>query len=264
MKTLEESIAAAMDTKDMDIVPFLPYILQDFWEMGTPPGIVIELIQKQYKNYPDLNVLDLGCGKGAVSVKLASALRCHCYGIDCIPEFIEASRNKAIEYQVDSLCQFEVADIRERIKELGKYDIIILGSIGPVFGDYYSTLTVLSKHLSAEGIIIIDDAYLNDTNALQDSKSAIYDWVLPRQQILKQIRKAEMELIDEFTGKYSEFAESTKEMESITIRCNELKAKYPGKSSLFDKYEQDQIEGYDALDNDLIGSVMVVKRKVNR
>jgi len=36
MKTLEESIATAMDAQDTAIVPFLPYILQDFWEIGTP------------------------------------------------------------------------------------------------------------------------------------------------------------------------------------------------------------------------------------
>ena len=61
MKTLEESVAAAMDcAQDTAIVPFLPYIFQDFWELGTPPKIVINLIQAYYKNCIGLNVLDLG------------------------------------------------------------------------------------------------------------------------------------------------------------------------------------------------------------
>jgi len=47
MKRLEESIAAAMDAQqDMAIIPFLPYILQDFWGLGTQAEIVINLIQK--------------------------------------------------------------------------------------------------------------------------------------------------------------------------------------------------------------------------
>ena len=99
MKIIEESIATAMDFgQDTAIVPFLPYILQNFWELGTPPEIVINLIQKHCENYPNLNVLDLGCGKGAVSIKIALALKSNCYGIDGIPEFIETSKVKAKEF----------------------------------------------------------------------------------------------------------------------------------------------------------------------
>ena len=112
MKTLEESIAAAMDcAQDTVIVPFLPYILQDFWGLGTPPEIVIDLVQKHCKHCSNLNVLDLGCGKGAVSIKLAEALKCNCFGIDGIPEFIETAKEKAQEYGVESLCRFEVGDV---------------------------------------------------------------------------------------------------------------------------------------------------------
>jgi ubiquinone/menaquinone biosynthesis C-methylase UbiE len=68
--------------------------------------------------YSNLRVLDLGCGKGAVSVKLAAALKCNCYGIDGISEFIETSKEKAKEYGVDALCCFEVGDIREEVDAL--------------------------------------------------------------------------------------------------------------------------------------------------
>lgn len=37
MKTIEESVAAAMDVqRDTAIVPFLPYIFQDCWETRNP------------------------------------------------------------------------------------------------------------------------------------------------------------------------------------------------------------------------------------
>ena len=46
MKTLEENITTTMDTaQNRVIVPFLHYIFQDFWELGTPPKIVINFIQ---------------------------------------------------------------------------------------------------------------------------------------------------------------------------------------------------------------------------
>jgi ubiquinone/menaquinone biosynthesis C-methylase UbiE len=256
MKTLEESIAIAMDSQDTAIIPFLPYVLQDWWALGTTPETVINFIQKYCKNYSNLNVLDLGCGKGAASVKIAEALKCNCYGIDGIPEFIETAKEKAKEYGVETLCRFEVGDIRQKIEGLNKFDVIILYSIGPVFGDYYTTLTTLSKHLTDEGIIIIDDAYLDDSSTFQHPTVSM----LHRKELLKQIGQAGMELIDETAGKHSDFIDSTKEMESIVIRCNELKIKYPEKAHIFEDYVQIQTTEYDALDNEMICSVMVLKK----
>ena len=259
MKTLEESIATAMDfDKNTAIVPFLPYMMQDFWDLGTPPEIVINLVQKHCNvemwRATSLQIMDLGCGKGATSVKLAAALNCNCLGIDGIPEFIEISKEKAREYGVDALCRFEVGDIREKIKTLGKFDVIVLGAIGQVFGDYYATLTMLSNHLTPEGIIIINDAYIEDASTYQHSA------VLPLRELIKQVEQAEMELIDEFIGAANN-EEYTEQFENIQNRCRELIAKYPEKSSLFENYIQIQADEYDALENKMICSIMVFSNK---
>lgn len=162
MKTIEESILTSMDCTDSEILTYLPYILQDFWEIGSDPKVMIKLIKKHFANINNLTVLDLGCGKGAVSINIAKQINCECYGIDAIPEFISFSESKAEEHGVSNLCKFEVGDIREKIKELGKYDVIILGAIGQVFGDYFETLTILNNNLKDGGIIIIDDGYIDD------------------------------------------------------------------------------------------------------
>ena len=60
---------------------------------------------------------------------MAERFKCHCYGIDAVAEFIEEAVVKAKEYSVDKYCEFEVADIRMRIKELATYDVIILGAL---------------------------------------------------------------------------------------------------------------------------------------
>lgn len=253
MKTIEESIATAMDfNSDISIIPFLPYILQDFWEMGTPPEAITSFIKKHCKNYSSLQVLDLGCGKGAVSVKLAAELKCNCYGIDGIPEFIAVAKEKAQEYGVEKLCRFEVGDIREKIKRTGKFDALVLGAIGQVFGNYYETLTTLSKHLAPEGIIIINDAYIEDTSTYNHSAA------LPRSEILKQIAQAGMELLDEDTDTPTE---SAIEFENLQRRCRELMEKYPEKKPLFESYIQAQSDEYNALENELIGTIFVIKNK---
>lgn len=257
MKTLEESIATAMDfDKNTAIVPFLPYILQDFWDMGTPPEIVIHLVQKHCRNYSTLRVLDLGCGKGATSVKLAKALNCNCWGIDGIPEFIETSKTKAQEYGVEALCRFEVGDIRKEIKALDKFDVIVLGAVGQVFGDYYATLTTLSKYLAPEGIVVINDAYLDDTSTFR------HPAVFPRRELLEQIERAEMGLIDEHTD-VANNEEYSAQFEHIQNRCNELIAKHPEKSALFENYVRNQVDEYNAMENEMICSMMVLKKMTN-
>jgi len=256
MKTIEESVAAAMDVKqDTAIIPFLPYIFQDFWELGTPPEFVINLICKHCEDYPNLQVLDLGCGKGAVSVKTAVALKCHCYGIDAISEFIDTAKKKAAEYGVEELCRFEVGDIRVRIEELDKFDVIILGATGPIFGDFYTALTAISKHLTEKGIVIVEEAYIDDKSTLQHPP------YLFKKDLLKQFEQAGMELVDETQCDYGEIADMNHEMKNIARRCNELKVKYPEMSTLFENYIQNQATENEALDKVLSGATMVLRRK---
>ncbi|MEW5920035.1 MAG: class I SAM-dependent methyltransferase [Bacillota bacterium] len=47
-------------------------------------------------------VLDLACGKGAVSVKLAQAFGCRVHGIDAVKAFIEEANRWAKKYNVES------------------------------------------------------------------------------------------------------------------------------------------------------------------
>lgn len=254
MKTIEESIAAAMDVQqDIAIIPYLPYIFQDFWELGTPPDFVIDLIRRNFENYADLRILDLGCGKGAVSVKAAAVLSCHCHGIDAIPEFIETANEKAIEYGVESLCLFEAGDIRIKIEELDAFDVIILGATGPVFGDFRTALTAISKHLTDTGIVIIEEAYINDDSTYQHPPYIF------RKDLLMQYEQAGMHLVDEIQCNYGEIANMDNEMENISRRCTELKALHPDMSGLFDNYIKNQATENEALENNLSGSTMVLK-----
>jgi len=257
MKSLEESVVTAMDGTDKDIFPYLSYILQDFWEIGSSPPDMIYLIEKHSTEHSMLKVLDLGCGKGAVSIKIAEKLKCECRGIDGIGEFIEEADKKAIEYKVKSLCHFEKADIRDKIKELPQFDIIILGAIGQVFGNYYDTLTKLKKCLKLNGLILIDDAYIDDSSTFSHPS------LLKKNELLNQIGQAGMELIDELhiSAPNEVNAEHEEEFDFITQRCNELIREYPEKELLFRKYIQRQEEEYNVLEKEAICLTMVIKDK---
>lgn len=256
MKTIEESVVIAMDCSDKELFPFLPYILQDIWEIGSDPDIITKLIQKHFHNLHDLKVLDLGCGKGAVSVKVSKECGCYCYGIDAISEFIGFARQKATEFKVNHLCKFDIGDIREKINDLSGYDVIILGAIGPVFGNYYSTLTTLSKCINKNGIFIIDDGYIDD-----DDNDFIHPSMYKKSDILHQIELAGMQLVENDIMDKEYIKDSDDYIfENLKKRCNELIEQFPNKQNLFLNYICKQEVENDVLENKVIGTTMVIKK----
>lgn len=255
MKSIEESVVTAMDGSDKDLFPFLPYILQDIWEIGADTDAIIKLIKKYFNNLTELKVLDLGCGKGAVSVKVSQKLGCFCYGIDAIPDFVEFAQQKATEHNVDHLCKFETGDIREKVKELSGYDVIILGAIGPVFGDYFSTLSTLAKCINENGIFIIDDGYINDDSDFS------HPLMFKKSDILKQIEKAGMGLVENDIMDRDDIVDSDDYIfNNLKKRCHELIEKYPNKRNLFLDYIRKQEFENDVLENKVISTTLVIKK----
>lgn len=255
MKSLEESVISALDGTDAEIYAHLPYILQDLWEIGTSPEIVIELVKKHSTNYHNLKILDLGCGKGAVSIKLADSLGCNCYGIDAIQEFINYARFKAEELKVDSLCKFETGDIRILVNELSGFDVIILGAIGPVLGDYFTTLNKLSGCMNENAVIIIDDGYI------EDGSKFTHPLIFKKTDIKQQIEKTDMRLIDSVIVDPDKLsAADDHAYNCIKNRCKELIAKYPHNTCLFENYLNKQAEENNVLENKITCSVMVIKK----
>ena len=258
-KTLEESIIDAMEGTDKRLVKYLPYILQDVWEMGSSSEEIIDAIKKHKKDYSGLSVLDLGSGKGAVSVKIASELGCKCFGIDGIEEFVAFSGEKAKEYSVDNICAFEANDIRTRIKTLGKFDIIILGAIGPVLGDYFCTLSQLVHNLNNDGLILIADAYV------EAGFQTDYPGVMQINDILDQISKAGMEIVEKITSgenfeRKVEY-EYDNEFQNLEKRCLELVENYPEDKELFFDYIKVQKELYWKLSNEVTPVLFVLQAK---
>lgn len=257
MKSLEDSVVTAMDGSDRELFPYLPYILQDTWEIGTDPEVIIELVRKHANIKDGLHALDLGCGKGAVSVRLAADITgCQCHGIDAISEFIAEASTKASEYRVGGRCRFETGDIRERMSYLPRYDVIILGAIGPVLGDYAATLSALSGLLNDGGIIIIDDGYTDNDSDFS------HPLILRRKDIEKQTAASGMKIIDEVIIGKDDIRDSDDQIfRSLKKRCVELAEKHPDQRILFDNYIRKQEYENDVLETKIICSVMVFRKQ---
>jgi hypothetical protein len=230
ISTVEESVVMAMDGTGSNLFPYLPYIVQDLWEIGASPEVVLKLVEKH----------------------LAKEFNCHCHGIDAVEEFIDEAKSKAKEFNVEEYCCFECDDIRVRISDLRDYGIIILGAIGSVLGDYHSTLTKVSTCIKESGLIIIDDGYIDDGSEYS------HPLMEKRSVLLKQISDAGMKLIDEIIINKDEIKKSDEYIyRNIKRRCQELIEKHPDKRNLFVDYIKKQEEENEALETKVICSTML-------
>lgn len=252
MSDVLQKLAQSLSANSVELLPYLPYLLQDLWELGSSPKDMIHLIKENIEKQKEIRVLDLACGKGAVSVNLAKTFGCKVKGIDLIPEFIEEAKKKAKEHQVENLCEFRVGDINQAVKSETGYDVVILGAVGFVLGNQMDTLVKLSTTIKPNGYILLDDGY---------AKEGASPGYLTRKQWLDVIQETGFSLIDELRVDEAEFEVLlSRQMSVISRRVKELKQKIPAKSHLFDAYLNSQMAEIDELENYLVGVTMLLKK----
>jgi len=256
----EKKLAASLSAETTDILPFLPYLLQDFWELGSDPGVIADLIRKYIKVSGGTKILDLACGKGAASIKVAQELKINVKGIDIFPEFIDYAIQKASKANISSFCEFIVGDINDAIIIEKNYDCVIFGAAGTdVLGGPRQALEKLKSTVKPGGYIIIDEGYISDESEREKLKynSETY---FTLQYWMELFDENGLELI-ETVSELSEIEHSsTPGINEIIARANELSQKHPGKKALFEGYIQSQQNEYNDIDDTLICATWLLRR----
>lgn len=156
--SLDHEIARLLDAEPQ-LLPLLPELLADLESLGSSPEVIVELLLPL-----DLAVgssaLDLGCGKGAVSLALGGALPLTITGIDAFEPFVEAARAEAARRGLEDRCRFEVGDLRARLRGDGAFDVVVLASVGPILGDLRRTLGALAGCVRPGGWVVLQDCAL--------------------------------------------------------------------------------------------------------
>lgn len=255
----EQKLAGSLTAKTTELIPYLPYLLQDIWELGSNPRDMIRLIKEHIDIGSETKVLDLGCGKGAVSVSICRELGIRAKGIDLLPEFIEVARSKANEYGVSSRCEFTVQDINVSVETESGYDIVILGAVGNVLGEPAETLEKLKGVIRSNGFILIDEGYLDGNQA--DVRYQNYEY-LTLEQWEDLFRDLNLELIAGVTYEDDELMSETNHYNNrmISQRADELIARHPEQSGIFEGYVRSQQMESDDLDDLVVGVTWLLKR----
>lgn len=161
----QKSVADSLETSK-ELLPYMPYLLQDLWTMGCSANQILDLITNLKFPAGSVNVLDLGCGKGALSIQIAVKFGFNVTGVDAMSEFLKVAEEKSTEFKVASLCTFINDDILRYVKEKHDFNIVVLSSLGGIYGSNKQTIEKLRTQVVTGGYIIIDDGYLKKGDAL--------------------------------------------------------------------------------------------------
>lgn len=264
---LDQSVLESLDAETPALLEFLPYILQDVDELGTDATKVCELLGSHLESPSDKNVLDLACGKGEVSLRLAAELGCHCVGVDGLEAFILEARSRANTMDLEDQCQFVFGDFRQLIDQFKRQHVVILGGCGPVFGDYDKTFSQLVRCLSHGGYLLLDEAYVKSVEAsVEASIEASIEIsdndadLLSKSAIVSAAMNAGLTLIDERVYSAEQLRrQNSFLLECITFRCEELARQYPQQKSIFMDYVLDQQEQNDCLQSRMRSALILFK-----
>jgi len=174
------------------------------YDVEFNPAIISEK-EKPIKSLGKLKgkkVLDLGCGTGRNSVKIAEK-GAEVIGIDLSKEMLEIAREKAEKFNLN--IQFIEQDFSDKIKfKSEKFDVIICDLVFGHLKDTFPVIKEMKRVLKKRGIIVITDLHpfawflppgrKYDVFSAKKVKSQGYKHYI--YEMFRQFKKAGLNLLD--------------------------------------------------------------------
>lgn len=115
-------------------------------------------------------VLDVGCGLGRTSYRLASEIGCTVTGVDIMPKMIEQARATARKMKVEDKVRFMEGDARSLPFDDGSFDVVLVESVTIFVEDVARALAEYSRVLKPGGVLCDNEVCITrkSTEALKD------------------------------------------------------------------------------------------------
>jgi ubiquinone/menaquinone biosynthesis C-methylase UbiE len=253
----KQSVADSLEA-EKQLLPYMPYLLQDLWALGSSVDQILDMLGTLSLPSGKVRVLDLGCGKGEVSVRTASKFAFEVTGVDAMPEFLRYAQRKALEYHVSGMCTFIEQDILTYVKDKHNFDIVILAALGGIFGSNKNTIKKLRTQVKLGGYIVIDDGYLKKRNSLNRKG---YRYCRNYEKTVEELTMFNDQLITEISTTEVSRKINDEYMVVIEKRIIELIEQHPGLEKDLNKYLDLQREECDILNNEVEGVIWILKKR---
>lgn len=255
---IEKSISNFWEV-DKHLLPYMPFLLQDLWALGSSVDYINDIVGS-LNLHPNLkNVLDLGCGKGAVSIRIASEFGFQVVGIDVMAEFLEDARKKAIENDVSHLCLFINQDIMEYVSVEHGFDLVILASLGGIFGSFKNTIAKLRTQVRSGGYMLVDDGYLRESVSMNRKG---YEHYRNHEDTIKELTAFNDILLEEINTTALSLKINHEYLNAIRKRGSELIDEHPELEDDIKSYIHLQAEECDLIKNHIEGALWLLQKGI--
>jgi cyclopropane fatty-acyl-phospholipid synthase-like methyltransferase len=253
----QQEIARAFEMSP-ELLPYIPELIADLWELGSSLEVIVGAIRPLELPEGQTRVLDLGCGKGAISITLAKEFGFQALGIDLFEPFVQEARAKAKEMHVGALCQFVHGDMRDAIKSYRNFDVAVYAAVGSALGTWDQCVAKIRRCVRPEGFIVIDDGYLAGNEKVDRSG---YEHYVGHEETLQQLTAHGDTLLREVTQSQDYLKSlNSRFLESIRKRVEKLSKKHPEAADILRGYVKDQELESEIIETMLTGAVWLLQR----
>jgi len=257
LRTEDEMVAYALEA-DPALLPFLPELLADLEELGSDAEAIAEVVAEL--DLPDAaRVIDLGCGKGAVALEVATELGLEVLGIELFAPFVEHCRALADEEGVSEQCEFLQGDIANLAGTLEPVDVVIFAALGDVLGRLDVTVEIIRRYLKPGGYLVISDGFVREAGSTDFpgfERYAKHEETLAR--LLSQGDALVVELLLE--DEEEEDDEEEDEGALIASRAARLSKAHPEMADAFMEFAAMQSSENAYIEENLIDAIWVLQR----
>ena len=254
-RSLEDEVAYAMETP-ATLLPHLAYLLQDLPSLSGTEVDAVELLQEV--GFPTGGtILDLGCGRGDIAIRLARVFDAQVTGVDAHAPFVEIARQSAVQAGQDGRCRFVAADLRQALSASTRFDAVLMFALGSVLGDAAETVAQLRAVARDGGYIIIDEAFRADGDDAARAHPDYPDWRTLEAELTRfgdsiaarRIRSPDAQAFNALT------------LQAVPKRAAELTAAHPALKDDLDRYVARQFEEVAWMEDPLLYPVVLAIRK---
>jgi ubiquinone/menaquinone biosynthesis C-methylase UbiE len=252
-----QDIAQSLETKP-ELLPYIPELVADIWALGSSPDRIYNLLQPLSFSGKHPKLLDLGCGKGAISITLAKKLNFRVIGVDAFKPFLQEAEREAVRNQVSHRCQFIHDDMRNYIQEAKEFDVVIYASIGNVLGNFQELTTKLRRMVHKSGYIVIEDGFLKGSDRIDREG---YSFYVSNKSTIDQLTSHGDVLVQEIIIDEKETRElNQKYFDLISERGKSLIKRYPELTDAIEWYLKNQKEECEILDRYITGAIWLLRK----
>lgn len=257
MRSELEMVAYALEVQPT-LLPFVPELLADLDELGSDAESIVRVLS-DLRLPPSTQVLDLGCGKGAVSIEIAVELGFRVLGIDLFAPFVAHCQEAAAKAGVSNLCEFRQGNIARLAGDLEPADVVVFAALGDVLGPLDESMRVLRQFTKTGGFLVVSDPYVRDGGSALFPGFENYG---SRDDTIARLTRWGDVVVREVAESVGDDEEDDGGDESRLIlrRAQQLALRHPELKSVLLEFAEDQQRQNDYTNENLVDAIWVVQR----